>query len=114
MEVFRFGPETGKPIRQFESQALMSKICHTTSETRMSCVHLDTDGLIGFHEAKVPQLMLVVSGNATVSTADKTDEVGVGDAVFWKEGEHHQTTSTIGMTALIIESETLNPNLLRK
>ncbi len=38
-------------------------------------------------------------------------KVQAGDAVFWERDEWHETKSMIGLTAIVIESEELNPSL---
>jgi hypothetical protein len=44
-----------------------------------------------------------------VSGADDVEEpIVAGEAVFWQEGEEHETVSTYGLTALIIEGESLD------
>jgi hypothetical protein len=36
------------------------------------------------------------------------EPIEVGEAVFWHEGEEHEMTSAAGLTALIIEGESLD------
>jgi hypothetical protein len=44
-----------------------------------------------------------------VSWANGVDEpIGAGEAVFVHEGEHHELKSKAGLTALIIEGESLD------
>lgn len=66
-------------------------------------------GRIARHPAMVPQVLAVLEGSGEVSGADAVVEpIAAGEAVFWHEGEEHETTSAEGMTALIIEGEGLD------
>jgi quercetin dioxygenase-like cupin family protein len=66
-------------------------------------------GRILRHPATVPQVLAVLEGSGAVSGADGVAEpIAAGEAVFWHEGEEHETTSAPGLTALIIEGEGLD------
>jgi quercetin dioxygenase-like cupin family protein len=61
------------------------------------------------HLATYPQILAVLEGSGIVSGADGIEEpILAGEAVFWHEGEEHETKSAPGLTALIIEGETLD------
>jgi quercetin dioxygenase-like cupin family protein len=61
------------------------------------------------HPATYPQLLAVLEGSGVVSGPDGIEEpIVAGEAVFWHEGEEHETRSTNGLTALIIEGESLD------
>ena len=61
------------------------------------------------HPATYPQVLAVIEGSGVVSGADGIEEAIVaGEAVFWHEGEEHETKSADGLTALIIEGEKLD------
>jgi quercetin dioxygenase-like cupin family protein len=67
-------------------------------------------GRIARHPATYPQILAVLDGSGEVSGSDGPAEpIGAGEAVFWKAGEEHETTSEAGLTALIIEGEALEP-----
>ena len=58
------------------------------------------------HPATFPQILAVLDGSGELSGADGVDEpIAAGEAVFWAEGEEHETKSAVGLTALIIEGE---------
>jgi quercetin dioxygenase-like cupin family protein len=66
-------------------------------------------GGLGRHPATYPQILAVLEGSGVVSGADGIEEpIVAGEAVFWHEGEEHETRSTNGLTALIIEGESLD------
>ena len=61
------------------------------------------------HPATYPQVLAVLDGSGAVSGADGVEEpITAGEAVFWHEGEEHETTSADGLTALIIEGRHLD------
>jgi len=56
------------------------------------------------HPATHPQVLAVLDGSGTVSGADGVEEpISAGEAVFWAEGEEHETRSAEGLTALVVE-----------
>ena len=61
------------------------------------------------HPATHPQILAVLEGSGTVSGAGGIEEpIVAGEAVFWHEGEEHETKSADGLTALIIEGRELD------
>jgi quercetin dioxygenase-like cupin family protein len=66
-------------------------------------------GRLRRHPATFPQILAVLEGSGEVSGADCVDEaLEAGEAVFWNEGEEHETKSDAGLTAVIIEGESLD------
>jgi quercetin dioxygenase-like cupin family protein len=67
-------------------------------------------GGIGRHPATVPQILAVLEGSGRVSGADgELEPIHPGQAVFWAEGEDHETVSDDGLTALVLEAPGLEP-----
>jgi len=63
-------------------------------------------GRLARHPATVPQILAVLEGSGEVSGEDGAAEpIAAGEAVFWSQGEEHETRSASGLTALIIEGE---------
>ncbi len=110
MQIFRFGNESGKQITHFDSDFILSRILITDEPAHIGCMHLGSHGVVGLHQATSPQLLLVVDGQGWVR-GDSNQEtlVSNGDAVFWEHGEWHQTRTETGLTAIVIESDTLAP-----
>jgi len=111
MEMFRFDPEVGKAVDRFESSGfVISGVARLPRGAVVNCAHLEPGGVIGYHEASAPQLMLVVEGEGWVR-ADTTDRIPIrpGQAAFWSEGEWHESGTDKGMTAIIIEGPKLAP-----
>jgi quercetin dioxygenase-like cupin family protein len=60
------------------------------------------------HPATFPHVVAVLQGSGEVSGEGGDDEpIEAGEAVFWHEGEEHEMKSAAGLTALIIEGESL-------
>lgn len=66
MELYTFAKENGKSITNFNSNFMMSRIIQTDKTTHIGCMYLEGNGVIGYHQAVVPQLLLVVSGEGYV------------------------------------------------
>ena len=63
-------------------------------------------GRLARHPATLPQILAVLEGSGEVSGEDGAAEpIAAGEAVFWSQGEEHETRSASGLTALIIEGE---------
>lgn len=111
MELYTFAKENGKSITSFNSNFMMSRIIQTDKTTHIGCMYLERNGVIGYHQAVVPQLLLVVSGEGYVrGEKEESIKVQSGDAVFWQKDEWHETKTDVGLTAIVIESEALNPS----
>ncbi|MGY3716196.1 cupin domain-containing protein [Sutcliffiella cohnii] len=113
MEFYAFNKENGKEITQFNSDFIMARIIQTNMKANIGCMHLEREGIVGYHQAVVPQLLLVVSGEGYVRS-EKKEYVKVvpGDAVFWEKDEWHETKTDVGLTAIVIESKELNPGFI--
>src|SRR3954469_4676089 len=67
-------------------------------------------GRIARHPATFPQILAVLEGSGYVSGADgEFHPITAGQAVFWPEGEEHETQTASGLTALVLEAEGLQP-----
>jgi hypothetical protein len=110
MKIFDFGKEAGKHITKFDSNFVMSRIILTDKPAHIGCMHLEADGIIGYHQAVVPQLFLVVSGEGFVRGENEAIySIKAGEAAFWVKDEFHETSTKTGLTAIVIESEELDP-----
>jgi quercetin dioxygenase-like cupin family protein len=67
-------------------------------------------GCISRHPATVPQILAVIEGSGEVSGADGISEAILsGEAVYWAEGEEHETRTEAGLMALVLEGRGLAP-----
>lgn len=113
MKIYQFNKEVGKKITKFNSDFIMSRIMQTEKAAHIGCMHLDANGVIGYHQAVVPQLLLLVNGEGWVrGETNEYIKVQSGDAVFWDKDEWHETKTDTGLTAIVIESEELNTSSL--
>jgi quercetin dioxygenase-like cupin family protein len=111
MEFYKFKKDSGIKISKFNSDFIMSRIIQTDRVTNIGCMYLEENGIIGYHQAVVPQLLLILSGEGYVrGKKEEYFKVQIGDAVFWKKDEWHETKTDTGLTAIVIESEELNPS----
>jgi quercetin dioxygenase-like cupin family protein len=111
MKIFRFDPEVGKSIDHFNSSGfIISRVVQLFDEAAVSCAYLSIDGIIGYHQATVPQLFLVLQGEGWVrsETSDKTS-IKAGQAAYWERGEWHESGTETGMTVIIIEGVNFDP-----
>ena len=66
-------------------------------------------GRLRRHPATYPQILAILEGSGEVSGADGDEEpIEAGEAVFLHEGEEHEMKSAAGLTALIIDGESLD------
>ncbi|MCM3721181.1 cupin domain-containing protein [Solibacillus isronensis] len=112
MEFYKISKESGKKISHFNSNFIMTRVIQTDEKTNIGWMHLEEGGVIGYHQAVVPQLLLVIAGEGYVrNDKEKYFMVQSGDGVFWRKDEWHETKSDKGLTAIVIESVELNPSL---
>lgn len=111
MQLFRFDAAVGRALDVFGSQALvMSRIARVDGEGHSGCMHIGAGGIVGYHQAGVRQLFLVVAGTGWVRGTDMPRQpIAVGQAASWAAGEWHEAGSQDGMTARGIEAATLDP-----
>jgi uncharacterized cupin superfamily protein len=65
---------------------------------------LEPGGVIGSHETRGEQLLVVLSGTVDVSGADDAPEtITAGQAARWTTGERHETRTAVGALLLIVE-----------
>ena len=111
MKLFRFDPEIGRMIDQYSSSGvILSKVVHLFGEAVVSCAYLDANGVIGYHQATIPQLFLVVQGEGWVraESSGKTS-IKAGQAAYWEKGEWHESGTQTGMAVIIIEGVNFDP-----
>ena len=79
------------------------------SPMQVAVFRFEPGGRLRRHPATNPQILAILDGSGEVSGANGDDEpIEAGEAVFWHQGEEHETKSAAGLTALIIEGERLD------
>jgi len=110
MKFFRFDEDVAKPITQYQSQFSMVPLLLLEEKAHVACMHIPAGGIVGEHKAACDQLFVVVDGEGWVYGEDQvTYPIQKGKAAFWSNGENHASGSEMGMTVMVIESESLNP-----
>lgn len=114
MERFRFGSDVAfapkEDLLERVTVAPLSRSVPEGSRFQAAVFRLDPGGRIARHPATYPQILAVLEGSGEVSGQSGVAEpIGVAEAVFWSAGEEHETTTKVGLTALIIEGEGLEP-----
>jgi gentisate 1,2-dioxygenase len=111
MKIYRFDLEVGKGIDRYGSSGFtISRIVHLVDEAVIHCAYLNPGGVIGHHQATLPQLFLVVQGQGW-SRGESAERISIqaGQAVYWEKGEWHESGTETGMSAIIVEGEHLIP-----
>ena len=106
MKLYRFDREIGKSIEAYNSSGfIIARIAHLFDNAIVNFAYLEVHGVIGYHQATIPQLFLVVQGEGWVrGESDKRVFIKTGEAAYWEKGEWHESGTETGMTAIIIES----------
>ncbi len=112
MKLYRFDASVGHSITNFGSAGLvLAPIQKLSGPAQIACMYLAPSGIIGYHQADPHQLFLVVQGTGWVEGATSGRmPIAAGQAAFWTAGEWHGAGTDAGMTAIVIEGETLNPD----
>ncbi|MGG0667272.1 hypothetical protein [Sporosarcina koreensis] len=109
MRVVRLDEITGKNITQYGSDFIMRKIIMTNQPSHVGIMELKVNGLVGYHEATIPQALIILEGEGWIRTGEEEKmKVTAGDVVLWENGEGHETTTETGLKAIVIESEGLD------
>lgn len=110
MRIYNFGRETGNEITAFNSSNLnMTRILDGTDEIHIGCMNIEANGIVGLHQATIPQLFLVVDGEGTVTGREgKEYLIRAGYAAYWEAREWHETKTEKGLTAIVIEGISMN------
>jgi len=114
MDLFRFDAAVGRTITRYNSiNFVMSPVMRPQEALpigHIGCMHIGAGGVVGYHQATVPQLFLVVGGSGWVTSTDRDRHpIMAGQAAFWRGGEWHESGSDAGMTVIVIEAEQLDP-----
>ena len=60
MVIFRFDSDVGKTITEYGStNVILSRVLHVTNEAHLRCFHVGAGGVVGYHQATLPQLFSV-------------------------------------------------------
>lgn len=111
MRILEFGHVIGNNIDQFGSTNVsISRVFPSIAHVHVSCMNFGHDGVVGYHQATVRQLFVVVAGSGWVrGESEVRSSIRTGQAAFWEKDEWHESGSDFGMTAIVIEGEEVEP-----
>lgn len=99
MRAFCFDDSAGREISNYGSEnVILAWIAHLAGRAHISCMHIGPKGVVGYHQAAIPQLFLVVQGEGWMG--GKTTEryrIRGGQAVYWEKAEWHESGTDTGM-----------------
>lgn len=112
MERFSFAPEAAfVPHGDLLDRVSMAPLTQPFEEGALvgaAIFRVEPGGRIRRHPGTYPQIIAVLEGSGDVSGADGVDEpIAAGEAVFVHKDEDHEMKSEAGLTALIIEGESV-------
>jgi quercetin dioxygenase-like cupin family protein len=85
-----------------------ARVRRLAAQGHVVVIEVGPGGVVAKHPAASTQLFVVVSGDGWVSGAEgEREEIVAGQAVLWDPGEEHESGSYAGMTALVVEAESL-------
>ena len=107
MQIIQFTQDLANPIHQYQSiDTFYRKITKTEVPTTIGFIYIEPNGVVGMHEAPVPQLFIVMHGEGWVrGEDDEKITIKSGQGVLWHQGQAHESGSTTGLTALVIQAE---------
>jgi quercetin dioxygenase-like cupin family protein len=71
-------------------------------------IEIGAGGILSRHPATAPRLLVAVRGSGWVSGGGgERQPIEAGEAVAWELGEEHESGSDEGMTAIVVEGESL-------
>jgi len=89
--------------------SVSARVRRLATQAHAVVIEIGAGGVVGRHPAGVAQLFVVVRGSGWVSGADgERVTIEAGDAVAWEAGEEHESGSETGMTAVVVEAESLD------
>jgi quercetin dioxygenase-like cupin family protein len=89
--------------------SVSARVRRLAAQAHAVVIEIAAGGVVARHPAVVPQLFVVVSGSGWVSGADgEREPIEAAGAVLWEQGEEHESGSDAGMTALVVEAESLD------
>lgn len=106
MRLVRFDP--ARAITEFGSREVtIAGVARSSGRTQVVCLRLGAGGVLGAHKAVGPQIFLVVEGEGWVRSNGERVPIAQGEGAFWDEGEWHETGSESGLTAIVVEAESI-------
>ncbi|MCM3251926.1 cupin domain-containing protein [Priestia aryabhattai] len=111
MKIYKFSKKHGEKVEKYQSHlATYVKMAQANEAATIGYMYIEGEGTVGYHEAPIAQLFIVVEGEGWVTGENrKRIPIRRGEAALWGKGEWHTSGSETGMTAIVIQSEALHP-----
>ena len=111
MQRFRFDASAAAPMTAHASRGVRAgPVQSTPALLVVTALGIEPGGEMGEHEAPLDRLLLVVAGEGWVSgVAGDPVTTRAGEAAFLRAGERHRLGSRLGMRAIVLEGEGLDP-----
>ena len=85
-----------------------TRVRRLTAQGHVAVIEIGPGGVVAKHPAASAQLFVVVSGDGWVRGSEgERESIVAGQAVLWESGEEHESGSYSGMTALVVETDSL-------
>ena len=89
--------------------SVSARVRRLSANAHVVVIEIAPGGVVARHPAGPAQLFTVVRGAGWVSGGDGgRAAIAAGEAVLWEAGEEHESGSDEGMTALVVEAESLD------
>jgi quercetin dioxygenase-like cupin family protein len=89
--------------------SVSARVHRLAPEAHAVVIEIEPGGVVGRHPGVVAQLFVIVRGSGWVSGGDgEREAIAAGEAVLWEQGEEHESGSDSGMTALVVEAESID------
>jgi len=110
-------PDAGEITEHGSQGVFMTELARyeTAGRYRTYVTEVAPGGVLGRHGGRADgfQLFYVLTGAGWVSGSDGVKhDIGVGQAVLWSGGESHESGSEIGMTVVMVMSDSRPSTLL--
>ncbi len=111
MKIFRLAKECLHRVDAYGSHGFAHTLVVAGQDVQVGWIRLEERGRIGRHAASGNQLLWVMVGTGWASGNDARQmPIGPEMAVWWADGEPHETTSEGGLVAVVIEGTIAEPS----
>lgn len=106
MQIFSFEPQNGAAVDRYGSVDLViNHLARLSGSGSIVVMHLGPGGKVGGHPASGYQVFMIAAGSGQVSGGDRQNQpIRAGQAALWQPGEWHETSTDLGLTAVVVES----------
>ena len=109
MDIYDSGAMPEREVSEYASSgAHWLPIARNAGECHVGRMRVEPGGVIGMHPTRSDQMFFVIDGRGwTRIDGGPRSDVAAGHAVLLRAGEHHESGTDTGMTAIIVQAEQL-------